>query len=81
MELYLNVRKFLVNIEVRRWNSTNIGSSPSFTRNMSLKKKFKIKSLKSVFERLSTFCVHRSIFFYVTGFFCNLLSKHGLQEI
>lgn len=65
MELYLNVRKFLVNIEVRRWNSTNIGSSPSFTRNMSLKKKFKIKSLKSVFERLSTFCVHRSIFFFM----------------
>lgn len=81
MELYLNVRKFLVNIEVRRWNSTNIGSSPSFTRNMSLKKKFKIKSLKSVFERLSTFCVHRSIFFLCNRFFCNLLSKHGLHEI
>lgn len=81
MELYLNVRKFLVNIEVRRWNSANIGSSPSFTRNMSLKKKFKIKSLKSVFERLSTFCVHRSIFFLCNRFFCNLLSKHGLQEI
>lgn len=81
MELYLNVRKFLVNIEVRRWNSTNIGSSPSFTRNMSLKKKFKIKSLKFVFERLSTFCVHRSIFFLCNRFFCNLLSKHGLQEI
>lgn len=46
MELYLNVRKFLVNIEVRSWNSTNIGSSPSFTRNMSLKKKIQNKIFK-----------------------------------
>lgn len=63
MELYLNVRKVLSIlkwkvVQYKYWKFTEPHSKRVF------EKIFKIKSLKSsVFERLSTFCVHRSIFF------------------